>query len=72
MPRPLPTPSAGRAGQIVRDGKNVHLGTVDRVSDAGVRIIFTSRFVTLLASSVSVAEGKVNTSLTKAEVSKLH
>ena len=58
-------------GQVVRDANNVRLGTVDRVSADGVRIIFGARIVTIPAATVTAADGKTSTSLTRAEVAKL-
>lgn len=58
-------------GQVVRDASNVRVGSVDRVGADGVRIIFDSRFVTLPSNTITVTDGKVTTTLSKAEVARL-
>ena len=65
---------AVKAGKTLRDASNIRLGRIDKVNDDGsVRIIFDSRFVTLPADKLVVAEnGDASTTLTKREISKLH
>ena len=66
------TPTVARSGQTVRDGNAARVGVVDRVlPDGSLRLIVGSRFVTVPADKVNVADGTVTTSLTKKEVAKL-
>ncbi|MBB3860924.1 hypothetical protein GGQ88_002193 [Novosphingobium hassiacum] len=60
-----------RQGQVIRDANKALLGTVDRVTTEGVRIILGSRFVTIPADTITVVDGKPVTSLTRTEVAKL-
>lgn len=64
---------AVKAGKTLRDASNIRLGRIDKVNEDGsVRIIYDSRFVTVPADKVVVAEnGDASTTLTKREVSKL-
>ena len=65
-------PSPAKRGATLRDAKSARLGTIDRVnSDGSVQIIFNSKFVTIPADKLVVADDSVTTSLTKAEVAKL-
>jgi len=66
-------PVAPKRGATLRDAKATRLGTIDRVNaDGSVQIIFNEHFVTIPADKLIVAKDGVATSLTKAEVSKLH
>lgn len=67
------TTIAPKRGATVRDAKSSRLGTIDRVNaDGSVQIIFESKFVTIPADKIVTTQDGVSTSLTKAEVSKLH
>jgi hypothetical protein len=62
-----------KTGLTIRDSAGKRLGTIDRVlPDGSVRLILGGRFVRIPADKVSVAEGKVTTSLTKREASRLN
>jgi hypothetical protein len=64
---------APKRGATLRDAKSLRLGTIDRVNaDGSVQVIFDSHFVTIPADKLVVAADGVATSLTKAEVSRLH
>lgn len=64
---------APKRGATLRDAKATRLGTIDRVNaDGSVQIIFDSHFVTIPADKLVASTDGVATSLTKAEVSKLH
>lgn len=61
---------AVRKGDMLRDANQVRLGAVNTVNkDGSVGIIYNSRYVTLPVSTLSVVEGKLITSLSKAEIS---
>lgn len=65
-------PAQVRQGQTLRDANLARLGTIDRVlADGSVQIIYSSHFATIPASSLSVENGVVKTSLTRKEVAKL-
>ncbi|QKS00331.1 hypothetical protein F9288_12370 [Sphingomonas sp. CL5.1] len=62
-----------KRGATLRDAKSIRLGTIDRVNaDGSVQIIFDSKFVTIPADKIVTSQDGASTSLTKAEVSKLH
>jgi hypothetical protein len=66
------TTMAPKRGATLRDVNATRLGTIDRInSDGSVQIIFNSKFVTIPANKLTVAQDSVSTSLTKSEVSKL-
>lgn len=61
-----------KPGRTVRDTNSLRLGKIDRVTEDGsVRLIFSSRFVTIPGDTLSVKDGDIVTSLTKREVAKL-
>lgn len=61
-----------KAGTMLRDANNYRLGAVNRVNaDGSVAVIIDARLVTIPAASLSVVEGKAQTSLTKREVISL-
>lgn len=62
-----------KTGATLRSSGNVRIGTVDRVNaDGSVQVIYNSRFVTIPADKLTLVDNVVITSLTKAEVAKLH
>jgi hypothetical protein len=62
-----------RQGDMLRDANNIRLSTIDSVNkDGSVGIIFNGHYVTLPAASLSAANGKLVTSLTKAQVSAMN
>lgn len=64
---------AVKRGATLRDVKATRIGTIDRVNpDGSVQVIFNSKFVVIPADKLVVTSGTVATSLSKAEVSKLH
>ncbi|WP_242124249.1 hypothetical protein [Sphingobium sp. Sx8-8] len=68
-------PAAARVakvGDVLRDSGAARLGAVTRVmADGSVQIIVGTRFVVVPASTLSVTDGKLTTSLSRHEVSKL-
>jgi len=65
-------PAAARAGQILRDVNKIRIGVIDRVNpDGSIQVIAGSRFVTIPATQVLVAQDGITTPLTKREVAKL-
>lgn len=61
-----------REGQVLYDGKGKRVITVNRVAtDGSVKVIFDGRLVTVPAATLSLVNGKLTTSLTKAEIAKL-
>lgn len=62
-----------KEGATIRDAANVRLGKIDRVyPDGSVQLIYRSKFVTIPADKVMMAQDGVMTSLTRQEVSKLN
>lgn len=58
-----------KAGKMVVDAKGARLAPVLRVSgDGSPQIIFQGKVVTIPVSTISVVEGKLTTSLSKADV----
>ncbi|CAM8672543.1 hypothetical protein [Sphingobium cupriresistens] len=65
--------AAPKEGATIRDAANVRLGKIDRVyPDGSVQLIYRSKFVTIPADKVMMAQDGVMTSLTRQEVSKLN
>ncbi|TVV76777.1 hypothetical protein FOY91_03395 [Sphingomonas solaris] len=63
---------AARRGAMLRDVNNLRLGAVSRVnSDGSAAIIFDSRMVTVPATTLSMVDGKLTTSLTKKEINSM-
>jgi len=59
-------------GQTLYDGAGKRLGKIDSVgADGSVSIIFRGKFVSVPGDTVSEAEGKVMTKLSKQEVGKI-
>ncbi len=59
-------------GQMLSSADRARLGTVMRVEgDGSVAIIFDAHMVTIPASTLSSADGKLTTSLNKREVASL-
>jgi hypothetical protein len=70
---PAASAPVARQGDMLRDANNVRLSAIDSVNkDGSVGIIFDGRYVTVPATSLSVANGKLITSLTKAQVSAMN
>ena len=64
--------SAAKAGQVIRDANNLKIGRVERVEkDGSVKVIYQSRMILIPANTLTVADGKVQTSLTRKEIGKL-
>jgi hypothetical protein len=69
---PSAAPVVAHEGDMLRDANNVRLSAVDTVNkDGSVGIIYNGHVVTVPASSLSMANGKLVTSLTKAQVGSL-
>lgn len=69
---PAAAPVAAHEGDMLRDANNVRLSSIDTVNkDGSVGIIYNGHVVTVPASSLSMANGKLITSLTKAQVSSM-
>lgn len=62
-----------RIGMLLRDSAAARIGQVVRVRDSGaVEVIYDSRMIVIPGSTLSVgADGKLKTSLSKAELRKL-
>lgn len=64
--------NALRSGAGLRDSNGTLLGVIDRVRpDGSVRLVFKDRIVTIPAASISIADGRAVTKLTRAEVTRL-
>lgn len=64
-----PAPAVAHVGDMLRDANNVRLSSVDSVNgDGSVSIIYNDRVITIPATSLSTVDGKLVTSLTKAQV----
>jgi hypothetical protein len=76
QPEAAPAPASVVAvakGSMVVSANGSRLATVYRVSpDGSAQIILDGKMVTIPASTLSVAGGRVTTSLTKSEVLALH
>ena len=60
-------------GKLVVTSTGARLGAVHRVTDDGsAQLIIEGKMVTIPASTLSLADGKLTTSLSKADVRKLH
>jgi len=59
---------AAAKGKMLMSSDGARLATVYRVADGGVQIILDGRMVAVPASTVTIAGGKVTTSLTKGQV----
>ena len=60
-------------GKMLVASNGARVGAVYRVtSDGAAQVIVDGKLVTIPASTLSVADGKLITSLTKAEIRKLH
>jgi hypothetical protein len=72
LPAAGSTPVVAHAGDMLRDANNLRLSAVDTVNkDGSVGIIYNGRVVTVPAASLSLANGKLVTSLTKSQVNGL-
>ena len=59
-------------GAMLRDANQLRLGRVDQVRpDGSVSLIVGSKFVVVPASTLTLVDGKLTTSLTKKEVGDL-
>ena len=74
-----PDASAAQAAPVAEKGKmlvaanGARLGAVYRVGpDGSAQIIIDGKLVTVPANTISIADGKLTTSLTKSEVIALH
>lgn len=63
-------PAEITTGKMVFAANNQRLGAVYRVTDGAVQIIIDGKMKSVPASTVTAADGKYVTSLTKAEVMK--
>ena len=67
-----PSPVVATKGQMLTSADRARLGSVVRVADDGsVAIIFDTRLVTIPAGTLSLANGKLTTSLNKRDVTAL-
>lgn len=72
LPATTSAPVAAHEGDMLRDVNNVRLSSIDTVNkDGSVGIIYNGHVVMVPASSLSMANGKLVTSLTKAQVSSM-
>jgi hypothetical protein len=69
---PAAAPVVAHQGDMLRDANNIRLSAIDTVNrDGSVGIIYNGRVVTVPGSSLSLANGKLVTSLTKAQVNSM-
>ena len=70
---PAASAVAATKGQMLHDANGGRLAPVDQVtSDGSVQIIFYGKVVTVPASTLSVVDGDLKTSLTKNQVLAIH
>ena len=56
-------------GQVLRDAKNVRVGTIDSVAaDGTVGLVVDAAYVRVPASTISMVDGKLVTKMTKREI----
>ena len=68
-----PTAAVAEKGKMLVAANGARLGAVYRVGpDGSAQIIIDGKLVTVPASTISIADGKLTTSLTKSEVIALH
>ena len=68
-----PAAAAAEKGKMLTAVNGARLGAVYRVGpDGAAQIIIDGKMVTVPANTISVANGKLTTSLTKSEVLALH
>jgi len=73
LPSAAPMSSVAVKGAMVLAANGARLGPVYRVgADGSAQIIIDGKLLTVPASTLSQANGKVTTSLTKSEVLALH
>ena len=66
---PPPNGVVAHTGQMLRDAANVRIGAVDSVkADGSVGVIVEGRYVIVPANTLTVADGKLTTSLSKKTV----
>jgi hypothetical protein len=66
-------PASVHVGQVLRDSENNRLGEISRVeSDGSVQIIYQQRLAMIPASTISIADGKPKTTLTRHDLAKMH
>ena len=68
-----PTAAVAEKGKMLVAANGARLGAVYRVGpDGSAQIIIDGKLVTVPANTISIADGKLTTSLTKSEVIALH
>jgi hypothetical protein len=68
-----PTAPVAEKGKMLVAANGARLGAVYRVGpDGSAQIIIDGKLVTVPANTISIADGKLTTSLTKSEVIALH
>ena len=68
-----PAAAVAEKGKMLVSANGSRLGAVYRVTaDGAAQIIIDGKLVTVPGNTISVADGKLTTSLTKSEVLKLH
>ncbi len=68
-----PAAAVAEKGKMLVSANGSRLGAVYRVTAEGAaQIIIDGKLVTVPGNTISVADGKLTTSLTKSEVLKLH
>jgi hypothetical protein len=64
-------PSVARSGQMLYDSSGHRVANVNRVTQNGdAQVILNGRLVTIPGSTLSQADGKLTTSLSKADIGK--
>jgi hypothetical protein len=71
-PVAMTTAVVAHEGDMLRDANNVRLSAIDTVNrDGSVGIIYNGHVVTVPGSTLATANGKLVTSLTKAQLSAM-
>jgi hypothetical protein len=69
---PTQPAAAVHVGQMLRDSSGGRIGAVTEVyKDGSVQVIYNSQLVTIPAASLTAADGKLTTSLTRKNLSQL-
>ncbi len=59
------------AGKVIYDSKGHRIGSIYRVTPAGdAQVIYNGKLVTIPASTLSVADAKITTSVSRADLSE--
>jgi hypothetical protein len=71
-PAPAPSAVVATKGKVLIDSKGSRLGSViDTLQDGSAQILLDGRMITVPVSTLSIVDGKLTTSLKKADVLNL-